>query len=61
MEVTLYRAVKAFLERLGFEVKGEVRGCDVVAVRPGEPPLLTKTVRDHLIAHCPVHGRRRAN
>lgn len=40
MEITLYRPVKAFLERLGFEVKGEVRGCDVVAVRPGEPPLL---------------------
>jgi hypothetical protein len=40
MEVSLYGPVKAFLERLGFEVKGEVRGCDVVAVRPGETPLL---------------------
>jgi hypothetical protein len=40
MEVTLYGPVKAFLERLGFEVKGEIRGCDVVAVRDGEAPLL---------------------
>lgn len=35
-EVALYPPVKAFLERLGFEVKGEVRGCDLVAVQPGE-------------------------
>ncbi|MCW3474057.1 DUF2161 domain-containing phosphodiesterase [Limobrevibacterium gyesilva] len=40
MEVSLYRPVKAFLERLGFAVKGELRGCDVVAVRDGEPPLV---------------------
>ncbi len=39
-EVALYAPVKAFLERLGFTVKGEVLGCDVVAVRPGEPPLM---------------------
>jgi len=33
--------VKRFLEALGYEVKGEVRGCDVVAVRRGapDPPL----------------------
>ncbi len=40
MEISLYPPVKAFLERLGFEVKGEVRGCDLVAVRSGEPPLV---------------------
>jgi hypothetical protein len=40
MEVSLYPPVKAFLVRLGFEVKGEIRGCDVVAIRPDEPPLL---------------------
>ncbi len=33
MEVALYPPVKAFLEARGFAVKGEVRGCDVVAVR----------------------------
>lgn len=37
METTLYLPVKRFLERLGFEVKGEVCGCDLVALRDGEP------------------------
>lgn len=39
-EVALYAPVKAFLERLGFTVKGEVRGADLVAVRQGEQPLV---------------------
>jgi hypothetical protein len=39
-ETALYRPVKAFLERLGFTVKGEIGGCDVVALRDGEPPLV---------------------
>jgi hypothetical protein len=33
LETALYAPVKAFLEARGFAVKGEVRGCDVVAVR----------------------------
>jgi hypothetical protein len=33
VETTLYLPVKRFLEKLGFEVKGEIRGCDVVAVK----------------------------
>ena len=37
MESKLYLPVKRFLERLGFEVKGEVCGCDVVALREGAP------------------------
>ncbi len=36
-ETVLYPIVKHFLEAAGFEVKGEVCGCDVVAVRVGEP------------------------
>jgi hypothetical protein len=24
----------------GFEVKGEIHGCDIVARSPGEPPLI---------------------
>jgi hypothetical protein len=32
--------VKAHLEQLGFEAKGEVLGCDVVAVRAGDAPCL---------------------
>ena len=37
METTLYLPIKRFLECMGFEVKGEVRGCDVVALDKGEP------------------------
>jgi hypothetical protein len=35
-ETSLYPAVKRFLEASGFDVKGEVKGCDIVAVRAGE-------------------------
>lgn len=35
METTLYLPIKRFLEGLGFEVKGEVCGCDVVALKDG--------------------------
>ena len=35
-ESDLYKPVKAFLEAKGHAVKGEVRGCDVVAVKDGE-------------------------
>lgn len=37
METSLYLPVKRFLEQLGFEVKGEICGCDVVAIDRGEP------------------------
>ena len=39
-EVALYPAVKAFLAARGYEVKGEIGGCDIVGVKPGEPDLL---------------------
>lgn len=42
-ETSLYAPVKAFLEAQGFDVKGEVCGCDIVGVRPGEPPLVVVT------------------
>ena len=37
---SLYVPVKRFLETLGFDVKGEVCGCDLVAIRGEEPPLV---------------------
>jgi hypothetical protein len=40
VETDLYQPIKAFLEARGFAVKGEVRGCDIVAVREAEPDLL---------------------
>jgi hypothetical protein len=39
-ETALYAPVKRFLEARGFAVKGEICGCDLVAVRGDEPPLL---------------------
>jgi hypothetical protein len=42
-ETALYAAVKAFFKTQGFDVKGEVCGCDIVAVRPDEPPLVVIT------------------
>src|SRR5881275_2166014 len=39
-ETSLYVPVKRFLERLGFDVKGEICGCDLVALRGEEPPLV---------------------
>jgi hypothetical protein len=41
-ESDLYPAVKAFLEGQGYSVKGEVRGCDVVATRGDEPPVIVE-------------------
>jgi hypothetical protein len=38
LETSLYRPVKRFLEKLGCEVKGEVCGCDLVAL--DAPPLV---------------------
>ena len=41
-ETELYAPVKAFLQAQGYEVKAEVKGCDVVAVRDGEAPLIVE-------------------
>jgi hypothetical protein len=38
-EAELYAPVKRFLQARGLEAKGEVRGCDVVAVSPAAPDL----------------------
>ena len=40
METALYLPVKRFLEKLGFTVKGEVGGCDLVALSAGDPPIV---------------------
>ncbi len=40
-ETSLYPPIKRFLEQSGFDVKGEVHGCDVVAVRADAPRVLT--------------------
>jgi hypothetical protein len=42
-ETSLYAPVKAYLEHHGFEVKGEVCGCDIVGLKEGEPPVVVVT------------------
>jgi hypothetical protein len=39
-ETSLYLPVKRYLESLGFSVKGEICGCDLVALRGDEPPVV---------------------
>ena len=41
-ETDLYPPVKAYLETQGYEVKGEVQGCDVVATRGDELPVIVE-------------------
>lgn len=41
-EAALYLPVKAFLERQGYVVRGEVRGCDLVACRGNEEPVIVE-------------------
>lgn len=40
METSLYQPIKAFIEAAGYEAKGEVGGCDVVGLAPGDPPVV---------------------
>jgi hypothetical protein len=44
-ETALYAPVKAFLEAQGYAVKGEVRGCDLVARRGDEAPVIVELKR----------------
>jgi hypothetical protein len=54
-ERALYAPVKRFLERQGYDVKGEVEGCDVVAVRGDEPPLIVE-LKQRLNAELLLQG-----
>jgi len=40
LETALYLPVKKFFEKLGFTVKGEIGGCDLVALSGDEPPIV---------------------
>jgi hypothetical protein len=40
LETALYPPIKRFLEAAGYSVKGEIAGCDVVALSDGEPPVV---------------------
>ena len=41
-EVDLYGPIKQFLESQGYAVKGEIRACDIVAVRGDEGPVVVE-------------------
>ena len=41
-ESDLYDPIKALLEGQGYEVKGEVADCDLVALRDGEEPIIVE-------------------
>lgn len=45
LEIDLYGPVKALLEAQGYDVKGEIVGCDVVALRGVEPPVIVELKR----------------
>ena len=39
LETDIYPSIKRYLEKLGLEVKGQVCGCDLVALSEGSPEL----------------------
>jgi len=41
-EAELYPALKAYLERQGYEVKAEIGACDIMARRGDEPPVIVE-------------------
>lgn len=45
LEAALYGPVKALLEAQGYDVKGEIVGCDVVGIRADEPPVVVELKR----------------
>ncbi len=49
-ESDLYPPVKAFLTAQGYDVKGEVGACDVVAVRGAEDPVIVELKRGFTLA-----------
>jgi hypothetical protein len=49
-EVELYPPVKSLLESQGYVVKGEIRGCDVVGLREGDPPVVVELKRTFNLA-----------
>jgi hypothetical protein len=59
-ETDLYPPVKHYLEGQGYAVKGEIADCDVVAVRPGEEPVVVElklTLNLHVVLQAVARQR----
>ena len=41
-ESDLYQPLKNYLENQGYDVKGEIQNCDVMAIREDEPPVIVE-------------------
>jgi hypothetical protein len=48
-ETELYAPVKSFFEQRGYTVRGEVKHCDLVAIRGEEPPVIVELKRSFTI------------
>jgi hypothetical protein len=42
LETSLYPPIKRFLEKQGYAVKGEIKDCDIVALRGGDEPVVVE-------------------
>lgn len=50
-ETELYAPLKSFFERQGYDIKGEVRTCDLVGIREDEaPPLIVEMKKSFNLA-----------
>jgi hypothetical protein len=48
-ETELYAPVKSFFEQQGYVVRGEVKHCDIVAIRGEEPPVIVELKKSFTI------------
>lgn len=48
-ETELYAPVKSYFEQLGYNVRGEVHHCDLVAIRGDEPPVIVELKKNFSI------------
>jgi hypothetical protein len=56
VETLLYLPVKRFLEKLGFAVKGEIGGCDVVAIKGGAPLVVITELKQRFNLELVLQG-----